>query len=68
MCRGKPHFLVQYVGLNDSHNELLTEEDAIAAGGKKALQAFNQTFKKELKLLDYNVYMATEIEETTGKG
>lgn len=61
--RGVPHFLVQYVGLNDSHNELLTQEDLINSGGEKAFKAFQQTYKKEIKKLDFNAFMATEIQE-----
>lgn len=54
LYKGDMHFVVQYVGLEDEENELLSHDQVIERGGEKALKKFESAWKKEMNVFNFS--------------
>eukprot|EP01126_Amoeba_proteus_P064484 TRINITY_DN9043_c0_g1_i6.p1 TRINITY_DN9043_c0_g1~~TRINITY_DN9043_c0_g1_i6.p1 ORF type:complete len:173 (-),score=42.34 TRINITY_DN9043_c0_g1_i6:470-988(-) len=62
--KGQTFFQVQYVGLGDAEDELLSQEEVINRGGEKVLRSFLSQYKKEMKQMKFSNFVALQDETT----
>jgi len=64
IIRGEPFYEVQYVGLDDHHNELLSAEDVIKGSNEAVLKKFEHKYKQEMNSVFSFTNFIAETENT----